>query len=143
MEWRPQKEGIATFPINQACHCKSSMEWRPQKEGIATLSYKEYALSHDKNDGMETSKRRDCDSTLQRFPSHPKTDGMETSKRRDCDHALIHVQRLRSLRWNGDLKKKGLRRFIFWSHKIVGWNGDLKKKGLRPPQIPIVKIRFW
>ena len=35
-------------------------------------------------------------------------DGMETSKRRDCDlfgsAGLIHGER-----WNGDLKKKGLR----------------------------------
>ncbi|MCX7974427.1 MAG: hypothetical protein N3B16_07995, partial [Candidatus Aminicenantes bacterium] len=37
-------------------------------------------------DGMETSKRRDCDyyqNSRTRTP--PPLDGMETSKRRDCD----------------------------------------------------------
>ena len=37
------------------------MEWRPQKEGIATLFVFEQHRRCSQDDGMETSKRRDCD----------------------------------------------------------------------------------
>jgi len=36
-------------------------------------------------DGMETSKRRDCDTMIPLDPRKRIADGMETSKRRDCD----------------------------------------------------------
>jgi len=41
---------------------------------------------------------------------------METSKRRDCDYILL-IHPLVFVRWNGDLKKKGLRLFLFF--KII------------------------
>jgi len=34
---------------------------------------------------------------------------METSKRRDCDKSRKRGVIIEPLRWNGDLKKKGLR----------------------------------
>jgi len=117
----------------------SAMEWRPQKEGIAT-----YAIDSNRIGW--------------------RWDGMETSKRRDCDEKqFIHPWR-RNLRWNGDLKKKGLRpttKFsqcyipfleMEWRPQKEGiatimkrsndftvwprWNGDLKKKGLRHKVLP-------
>jgi hypothetical protein len=61
MEWRPQKEGIATKNAWRTVkQCK--MEWRPQKEGIATPCTLNRFESIQ--DGMETSKRRDCDNFL-------------------------------------------------------------------------------
>gem|GEM_PF-2874126 len=60
------------------------MEWRPQKEGIATRAHTRQTLDNLR-DGMETSKRRDCDFTIYIRISGIYFDGMETSKRRDCD----------------------------------------------------------
>jgi len=40
MEWRPQKEGIATLLSDIKIILLMSMEWRPQKEGIATSRWK-------------------------------------------------------------------------------------------------------
>ena len=75
------------------------MEWRPQKEGIAT--HHRLEILQDKLDGMETSKRRDCD------PEGPGSfflgkqgDGMETSKRRDCDAgSLLRLQQGFQMEW--------------------------------------------
>jgi len=106
MEWRPQKEGIATCLLLKSANF-TGMEWRPQKEGIATvkklhpgrtffrwngdlkkkglrLLEREETLTGPK-DGMETSKRRDCDTTGSPEMAFSCLDGMETSKRRDCD----------------------------------------------------------
>jgi hypothetical protein len=75
MEWRPQKEGIATFP---------ALVWFFQI--VATL------------DGMETSKRRDCDKGFQ----------------------MTYLTSKIVRGWNGDLKKKGLRPLIFLNNlKLV------------------------
>jgi len=60
------------------------MEWRPQKEGIATGTSSKIPVAVQ--DGMETSKRRDCDVPIFLAVFPPVFDGMETSKRRDCDH---------------------------------------------------------
>ena len=61
MEWRPQKEGIATGSSEIiARKTRRGMEWRPQKEGIATGAATTPLALHS-HDGMETSKRRDCD----------------------------------------------------------------------------------
>ena len=59
------------------------MEWRPQKEGIATEA--ELGEFWGPLDGMETSKRRDCDHKGGTAKYGIPLDGMETSKRRDCD----------------------------------------------------------
>jgi len=59
------------------------MEWRPQKEGIATEPFLKLTLRYI--DGMETSKRRDCDIQINSHNFLLSDDGMETSKRRDCD----------------------------------------------------------
>jgi hypothetical protein len=66
------------------------MEWRPQKEGIAT--HDRPHTNRGNHDGMETSKRRDCDLSSTN-PALPETKWW--------------------IRWNGDLKKKGLRPGLF------------------------------
>jgi hypothetical protein len=109
------------------------MEWRPQKEGIATPNFI-LIINKILIDGMETSKRRDCDPLLMGCPLSENPDGMETSKRRDCDFQIRPMLKITpdgmetskrrdcdpiprweglpsDLRWNGDLKKKGLRPF--------------------------------
>ena len=43
-------------------------------------------------DGMETSKRRDCDHIRRQENFGYQFDGMETSKRRDCDVRVFLLQ---------------------------------------------------
>gem|GEM_PF-2255556 len=85
MEWRPQKEGIATLLERLPMLKGHSMEWRPQKEGIATHPFRKFRI---KKDGMETSKRRDCDPsspTQTQYPGfemewRPQKEGIATRK---------------------------------------------------------------
>jgi len=78
MEWRPQKEGIATFlePFRFFLNNFVKMEWRPQKEGIATPQ-EPRLRSRYPDDGMETSKRRDCDLLLFKIIFFPPLPVME------------------------------------------------------------------
>ena len=86
-------------------------------------------------DGMETSKRRDCDEPKSSYyVAHflpmewrPQKEGIATRLTYFSSGFLWPTG------WNGDLKKKGLRlrRALSGSSSIRGWNGDLKKKGLR------------
>jgi len=57
-----KKKGLRRKTIHPSLKEKFKMEWRPQKEGIAT-HHKVFAMLHSfSGDGMETSKRRDCDN---------------------------------------------------------------------------------
>jgi len=95
------------------------MEWRPQKEGIAT----------------------DIDKTR---PGLKNSDGMETSKRRDCDIFLTTGSPERAFRWNGDLKKKGLRHTIIFFIEInfdkMEWRPQKEGIATSPWNDPITRF---
>jgi len=139
MEWRPQKEGIATTscaPI--LCAAFFWMEWRPQKEGIATCA--------QLSSGSATGRRWNGDLKKKglrlRIPMNiyyislmewrPQKEGIATGislktlftllmewrpqKEGIATHAHKEKESILS-RWNGDLKKKGLRHQRAYSYK--------------------------
>gem|GEM_PF-6787271 len=102
-----KKKGLRR-PLTDSKLFSSVMEWRPQKEGIATHDKITKAVIRSRWNGDLKKKglRPSVDSSSLGGSSE---DGMETSKRRDCDRDIFQNPCC-GPGWNGDLKKKGLRR---------------------------------